>query len=412
MQEPGNFVRKITEIIFDAIRQEQLPWLLTASKHPSLLARRRANMLISRARMVAGLFAILTPLWIIIDVTVFNWPVTIMLVIGRLVTSVAFGILALSYRKSDSMKDAYRALALMFAIPTAFFVYSHPLLSSFNMTGAAAAISSGYAFLPFVMVAGLSVFPLTALESMLFAIPVLLAEALVAIMQLDMLNWSSHMGAFWLLFLIATVAALAGVSQLSFMISLLQQANHDRLTGCFARASGEELLEIQFHIAARSGAFLAIVFVDLDSFKAINDKYGHEAGDQVLRSAADMLRSNLRTGDILIRWGGEEFVIILPGTSGATALKTIARLREKGLGQRPDGTRMTASFGIAGRIADEAQSWQQLVELADYRMYQAKLAGKDRCVGSVTDHEHDDQPPIATAPHPGPASAASETVTG
>ncbi|HTN67437.1 MAG TPA: diguanylate cyclase [Burkholderiaceae bacterium] len=405
MQKPGNLFQKVKEIIFDAIRQEQLPWLLMASRHPSLLARRRASMIISRVRMVAGLFAVLTPLWIIIDVMVFTWPVTIMLVIGRLVTSAAFGILALSYRKSTSMTDAYRALALMFAIPTVFFVYSHPLLSSFSMTGAAAAISSGYAFLPFVMVAGLSVFPLTAVESALFAVPVLLAEALVAIMQLDMLNWSSHMGAFWLLFLIATVAALAGMSQLSFMISLLQQASHDRLTGCFARASGEELLEIQFHIAARSGAFLAIVFVDLDSFKEVNDKFGHEAGDQVLRSAADMLRSNLRTGDILLRWGGEEFVIILPDTSGSTAVKTIARLREKGLGLRPDGTRLTASFGIAGRVEDNAESWQRLVEIADHRMYRAKLAGKDQCMGPGTDRGSGDQ-------HPGPASAPGTTSTG
>lgn len=392
MKKAGKLLQDAREILSDAIRQEQLPWLFLASRHPSLLARRRANLIISRVRMVAGLFAILTPLWIIIDLLVFNWPVTIMLVVGRLVTSAAFAVLALSYRKSTNMADAYRALALMFAIPTLFFIYSHPLLSSFNMTGAAAAISSGYAFLPFVMVAGLSVFPLTAMESAFFAIPVLAAEALVAIMQLDMLNWSSHMGAFWLLFLIATVAALAGMSQLSFMISLLQQASHDRLTGCFARASGEELLEIQFHIAARSGAFLAIAFVDLDDFKEINDRFGHEAGDQVLRSAADMLRSNLRTGDILLRWGGEEFVIILPDASGSTAARTMARLREKGLGLRPDGTRLTASFGIAERVADTAENWQRLVEIADHRMYRAKLAGKDQCIG--------------------PASTASETPAG
>jgi len=339
-------------------------------------------MIISRVRMVSGLFAVLTPLWIIVDLLVFTWPVTIMLVVGRVVTTFAFGMLAVSYRHSTRMSDAYRALAVMFAIPTIFFIYSHPMLSHFNMAGPAAAIAAGYAFLPFVMVAGLSVFPLTAAEGALFALPVLMAEALVALLQLDMLNWASHLGAFWLLLLIATVCVLAGMSQLSFMMSLVRQASHDALTGCFARASGEELLDIQFHISSRSGAPLSVVFVDLDNFKEINDEYGHEAGDRVLAKAADMMRSNLRTGDILLRWGGEEFVIILPDASGETAATAVMRLRERGLGVRPGGGPVTASFGIAERVTDQAKDWHHLLDIADQRMYQAKLAGRDCCIGT------------------------------
>lgn len=371
----------MAESIFSALPRGLLRELLLPFGHASLLERRRAELIISRMRMVAGLFALLTPLWMIVDVLVFTWPLTIMLVVGRLVTSIAFGMLARAYRKSTKMADAYRALAFMFAIPTLFFIYSHPLLSHFHMDGPAAAISAGYAFLPFVMVAGLAVFPLTAAEGVLFALPVLAAEALVALMQLNLLSWSSHLGAFWLLLLIAAVASLAGMSQLSFMISLVKQASHDTLTGCFSRASGEEMLDIQFHISSRSGAPLAVVFVDLDDFKRINDRFGHDSGDRVLQAAADALRSNLRAGDILARWGGEEFVIILPGASGATAATTVARLRERGLGTRPDGTRMTASFGLAERCADRADNWRKLLEIADQRMYQAKVAGKDCCVG-------------------------------
>ncbi|MHB9101515.1 MAG: GGDEF domain-containing protein [Sulfuricella sp.] len=367
--------------VLGALPREGLCCLLSTAGHPPLLARRRAEMIISRVRVVAALFALLTPLWIIVDALVFAWPVSGMLAAGRLVTSLAFGLLALSYGKSTKMADAYRALALLFGIPTLFFIYSHPLLSHFHLVGPAAAIAAGYAFLPFVMVAGLSVFPLTAAESAIFALPVLLAEALVALMQLDMLSWTSHLGAFWLLLLITAVAALAGMSQLSFMISLVGQASHDGLTGCFARASGEELMDIQFHIAARSGAPLAVVFADLDNFKAINDSFGHDAGDRALNAAAEALRSNLRSGDILLRWGGEEFAIILPDTDCATAANAVDRLRERGLGSRPEGGRQTASFGIAERLADHAKDWRQLVEIADQRMYQAKLAGKDRCAG-------------------------------
>lgn len=381
MQKLEIFFQMAAGRLRGALPQEGLRNLLLPAGHTPLLARRRAEMIISRVRIVAALFALLTPLWIVVDLLVFAWPVSIMLAVGRLVTSLAFGLLALSYGKSTKMADAYRALAMMFSIPTLFFIYSHPLLSHFQMVGPAAAIAAGYAFLPFVMVAGLSVFPLTAVEGTLFALPVLLAEALVALMQLDMLSWSSHLGAFWLLLLITAVAALAGMSQLSFMISLVGQASHDGLTGCFSRSSGEDLMDIQFHIAARSGAPLSVVFADLDNFKEVNDGFGHDAGDRVLSIAAESLRSNLRIGDVLLRWGGEEFAIILPDTDCATAAKAIERLRERGLGSRPEGGRLTASFGLAEHLADHAKDWRQLVEIADQRMYQAKLAGKDRCVG-------------------------------
>lgn len=381
MRKLEMFFQRAAGRVLGALPRGELRNLLLPAGHAPLLARRRAEMIISRVRMVAALFALLTPLWIIVDVLVFAWPVSVMLAVGRLVTSLAFGLLALSFGKSTKMADAYRALAMMFGIPTLFFIYSHPLLSHFHMVGPAAAIAAGYAFLPFVMVAGLSIFPLTAVEATLFALPVLLAEALVALMQLGMLSWTSHLGAFWLLFLITAVAALAGMSQLSFMISLVGQASHDGLTGCFGRASGEELMDIQFHIAARSGSPLSVVFADLDNFKGVNDRFGHDAGDRVLNAAAEALRSNLRSGDVLLRWGGEEFAVILPDTDCATAANAVARLREQGLGSRPDGGRQTASFGIAERLADRATDWRQLVETADQRMYQAKLAGKDRCVG-------------------------------
>ena len=384
MHTVSQFLSSLTGTVFAVLPRDMMRKLILPGGHVALLTRRRAEMIISRVRMVAGLFTVLTPLWIAIDLLVFTWPVTILLVVGRVATTIAFGMLAISFSKSIKMRDAYKALAIMFGIPTLFFIYSHPMLSHFDMAGPAAAIAAGYAFLPFVMVAGLSVFPLTAVEAALFAMPVLCAEALVALLQLDMLNWSSHLGAFWLLFLIATVAGLAGMSQLGFMMSLVRQATHDGLTGAFSRTSGEELLDIQFHIAARSGAPLSVVFLDIDNFKKINDSHGHDAGDRVLRTVAEKLRTNLRSGDILLRWGGEEFVIILPDASGDTAASAVARLQGIGLGTRPEGGPVTASFGIAERIVDGASDWHSLVDIADQRMYEAKMAGKNRCIGCAS----------------------------
>jgi diguanylate cyclase (GGDEF)-like protein len=383
MQRLTSLVQTIAGRLLSDVSCDELNCLILPTRHPPLLARKRAEMIISRVRLVAALFAVLTPLWIIVDLTVFALPIALLLAAGRLVTSLAFGVLAMSFGKSGRMADAYRALAIMFAIPTLFFIYSHPLLSHFHMQGAAEAIASGYAFLPFVMLAGLSVFPLTALEGAAFASPVLLAEAVVALLQLDLLNWSSHLGAFWLLVLIAVVSSLAGMSQLGFMIALVGQASHDALTGCFRRASGEELLDIQFRVSSRSGMSLALVFVDLDDFKSVNDQFGHEMGDRMLGMAAKAMQEHLRGGDILIRWGGEEFVIILPNSDCTAAVNAVNRWRTLGLGQRPDGTPLTASYGISERLADCAKDWKHLVQIADQRMLDAKQAGKDQFISCV-----------------------------
>ncbi len=355
--------------------------LVRASTHPPLLSRYRAEMIISRVRLVSILFAFLTPLWIIIDYLVFAFPLSLMLGIGRLITTLAFALLALAYSGSPHMKDAYRSLGIMFMIPTLFFIYSHMMLSNYDNRGSAAIIAAGYAFLPFILVAGLSVFPLTAIEGVLFSMPVLCASALVAFMQADQIDWSTHLGAFWLLLLIASTATLAGMSQLALMAALIRQANHDPLTQCFNRSSGEELFNLQFSIAERNGNPLTVIFIDLDNFKSVNDNFGHHAGDRVLLNTVDAIRNTLRGGDALVRLGGEEFLLVLPNTNSSSAIAMLERMRSKGLGQRPDGHRMTASYGIAERTLDCPDNGQRLIEIADKRMYQAKSNGKDRWVG-------------------------------
>jgi diguanylate cyclase (GGDEF)-like protein len=366
--------------IIDELPRDELFWLFTPFKHMALLATRRSAMIISRVRLVAAMFAVLTPLWIGVDLFVFPWPLWGELAAGRIVVSVAFGVLALSYRSSNRMRDAYVALALMFAIPTLFFAFSYQLLAGFHLDGLAGAVSAGYAFLPFVMVAGLSVFPLTALEGVLFASPVLLVEVAVAALNWDKIDLNAFFGSFWLLLLIATVATLSGMSQLGFMIALVHQAIRDSLTGCFSRSSGEELLEIQYILSVRSQSPLSVAFIDLDDFKSVNDRYGHEAGDQVLTAVAEHIRANLRTGDMLARWGGEEFILIFPNTFVTDAVQAIERLRASGLGQRPDGRPVTASIGVAERSEDKSSDCKKLVDIADHRMYLAKQAGKDKVV--------------------------------
>jgi diguanylate cyclase (GGDEF)-like protein len=300
----------------------------------------------------------------------------------RVLASIAFILLCLSYRGADSVTVARWGLVWLLAIPTVFFLISHPLLQQFAITDPAQqVIAAGYAFLPFVMVAGLAVFPITALEGVLLSTPLLMAYLLTGVLGYQLLPFASHLGAQWLLLLLATVATLSGMSQLHFMSQLVDQSSHDGLTRAYNRRVGEEMIVQQFLTALRANAPLSIAFVDLDNFKSINDRYGHEEGDNALRSASAALRRVLRRGDILVRWGGEEFLAIMPNTDPEGARIAVNRLREAGLGLRPDGKPVTASIGIAERMADGSQQWNELVEKADQRMYMAKQTGKDRVIG-------------------------------
>ena len=372
---------RLTGLMPGELKQAELSWLASPHQHLALLTRRRATMIVNRVRLFAFLFAVLTPLWSIVDLVVFPFPLWFNLALMRLLACGAFASLLLYYRPNGNLFDAYRAMALLFAIPTAFYVASYTLLGHYQLTGLSAAIGAGYAFLPFVLLAGLSIFPLTLLENLIIASPILIVQGMAGVVRWTTLDWPSFAGAFWLLVLITGVSTLAGMSQLAFMIALVRQAIRDPLTGVFSRSSGEEVLELQFTIASRSGAMLSLAFIDLDHFKNINDQFGHEAGDQVLLGMTGIVSHNLRRGDMLTRWGGEEFLLIMPNTDLLQAEAALARLRGIGLGLKPNPAAVTASIRVAGRGADQAGDWKALGESADQRMYRAKQNGRDR-VGS------------------------------
>lgn len=374
--------QRLSGLMPGELQKTELAWLLLPQPHQPLLTRRRATMIVNRVRLFAFLFAVLTPLWSVVDFVVFPRELWLMLAAMRLLACGAFCALLFGYRSRGNLLNAYRAIAVLFAIPTVFYVSSHAIIGSYALSGLSAAIAAGYAFLPFVLLAGLSIFPLTLLENILVASPILLAQGFAGLLSLESLNWPSFAGAFWLLTLITGVSTLSGMSQLAFMIALVRQAVRDPLTGVFSRRSGEEVLEMQITLAQRNNAPLSVAFLDLDHFKGINDHYGHEAGDQALIILTTAIDAALRRGDMLVRWGGEEFLLIMPNTDVEQATLALARLRENGFGKRPDGSPLTASIGIAERRQDAIEEWKPLVDLADHRMYHAKQTGRDRIVSN------------------------------
>ena len=232
-------------------------------------------------------------------------------------------------------------------------------------------------YAPFLIAVGLSIFPLTVLESALLATPTFAAMVLSILLWPESLGFTSALATLWRLALISGIASVAGASQLRFLMSLVEQATHDAMTKTMTRNAGEQLINWQFAIDERKSSPLAVLFIDIDKFKSINDQFGHEAGDTVLQKAAQSIHASLRRQDILVRWGGEEFLVILPETDSAGAETLLARIASAGLGLRPDGMPVSASVGIAERISDKAPDWTKLVELADQRMYAAKGAGRN-----------------------------------
>lgn len=359
---------------------QELGWLALPNKHSALLATRRTLILATRVQVVAGLFAVLTPLWIIVDMFIFPDDVWPMLAIARILTTIAFLAVVIAAKQVDTLRKAYVLFAMMFAVPTLFFLFTCQYLNQVPLEGLQVGLSSGYNLLPFVMLAGLSIFPLTIVESLVYAAPILLIQLGSYMMRWPLLDWPTAAASLWLLMLITAVSTMAGVSQLAFILVLVRESMNDSLTGCFSRSSGEKLLEMQYVQASRSGTPLALAFVDLDFFKQINDQYGHDAGDAALIEATKSLRFYQRTSDVMIRWGGEEFVLIMPNTDSDQAQIALERICKSGIGKRPDGTPLTVSMGIAERLQDHTTDWRELVAMADMRMYMAKQTGRNRII--------------------------------
>lgn len=369
--------RRLQALLPPELESGELQALLSPRGHWITLSYRRARLIINRVRLFAFLFAVLTPLWAVVDYWVFAAPLWYYLAALRLLFSVCF--LALLYLPvQEQMRDAYRQMALLFTIPTLFYIASHSMLSGYQLNDLSQAVATGYAFLPFVLMAGLAIFPLTLKESMLVVSAIMTAQILAGYFNWSTLNWPSFVGGSWLLLLIGAVVVMASMSQLAFMLVLVRQLMHDPLTGAYTRRSGKEIMRTCWYRSERQQEPLSVAFFDLDHFKQINDSHGHVAGDQALCQFVEQASAVIREQDVLIRWGGEEFVLLLPVTSIEGAQSVLERLQQKGLGTRPDGLPLTASIGLAERYHDDCTSVKKLLELADQRMYQAKQAGRNR----------------------------------
>lgn len=191
----------------------------------------------------------------------------------------------------------------------------------------------------------------------------------------------------------ARVRSALRVSQLVKMLA--QKAQVDGLTGLWNRAFFDRRWTEEMSRSSRYGHPLSIALLDVDHFKSVNDTFGHPAGDAVLVGLARLLRRELRTSDLVCRYGGEEFVIIMPDTRPAPARDICERLRlalESLNWPRHPERKITMSIGAVGAEGVCAITAERWLEMADQNLYTAKRSGRNRVMATYVDGNPVEQP--------------------
>ena len=177
------------------------------------------------------------------------------------------------------------------------------------------------------------------------------------------------------------VISLTDITELKEKSNLLEyQATHDSLTGLNNRNKFKEVFEKEIRRGLRYDSDLSLIIFDLDKFKDVNDKYGHQVGDEVLKDITQIVLANVREHDFVVRWGGEEFLILLPETDSLGAQEVANKVR-KSMEEKQVSSKkvtITSSFGVSTLKEDDDQN--SFLSRADEALYKAKREGRNRVI--------------------------------
>ncbi len=176
-------------------------------------------------------------------------------------------------------------------------------------------------------------------------------------------------------------------------------ASTDGLTECLNRGAFTSTVEAHLDAGDASRSRGALLVIDADQFKRINDRFGHDVGDEALREIAAAIREAARAGDLVGRLGGEEFGVFLPDVGDAEAAEIAERIRKTIHASRftPDGVHWRLSASVGGAVFDRPIGFSELFRLADQRLYRAKMAGRNRVEMIGTGNEDDTPAPRSAA---------------
>ncbi len=369
---------------------QQFPWLAALAERGllrQLLSRRdhvfgfsgaRAHYINSRVRLLALLFAVLTPLWIPVDYFLLERDQFLLMSIVRLLFSMGLLMLYAVPETGVRLFQARRRLVVLMLLPTLF----HLLTQSILKDAASNELLLCYSFLPFLIIVMHCIFPLALTEGVGLAVLTITLLSLGELYQGALFSVRGLID-LWLMLLIMGVAIWAQLSQLHMQLRLFNEATTDPLTGLLNRRTLMKQLNHVQQQSLRTGRPMSLMMLDLDHFKQINDRFGHQGGDRVLELFAQILQQQVRSSDYVSRFGGEEFLVLLTDARQQDALQLAERILN---GCRTSKVALEdcreIRFGVSIGVAqlDGTTSVEDCLSQADAALYQAKTQGRDRVV--------------------------------
>ena len=352
--------------------------LIRSDHHSFDFKGSRADYIHNRVRILGLIYAALVILWIPIDAMLVPNGMLTALAITRTVACISFLAVALVRHNPHHLPLARVRLGLLVVIPCVFYFITQLIL----VDGVSEWAAMGYGFYPYVMIAQLAIFALTLLEGLALALPVFLIVLATAAVKGTFFS-ADTIANLWLLGLLLSLALWAQMSQLQMLLRLYRQATRDPLTGLLNRRALMGRLAEEMERSERYKRELTVLLFDLDKFKRVNDTLGHLAGDAVLRHFAKVVEAALRKSDLIGRYGGEEFLAVLPETSPERGCEVAERIRidcHTAPATAPDGTDVvfTTSIGVATLLPGEDA--EALITRCDDSLYKAKETGRDKVV--------------------------------
>lgn len=336
----------------------------------------RSELLILRVRLFAVLFGMASPVWIPFD----RWLLPDHILGPMMALRVVAGLALLSLGLLPARPTLWgaRVRAALLVLITLLFYLVVELLTGATYTTPALI---GYTALPLLLVAILSLLPLTLIESVVLQLLVGIT-VIVTHLWLGELADRGVLGLLWVLLLFIGFSLLAQAFQLHLLLRIHRQATRDSLTGLFNRGALLRHADVLLDDGKASGSPYAVLMIDLDRFKQINDTYGHLGGDNVLRAVAGVLARELGTNHLPSRFGGEEFLLLMGNTGLAQAMQQAERLRSTvaalSIDTEAGPISVTTSIGVAE--GQPGEPLEQVVRRADQALYTAKEKGRNLVV--------------------------------
>lgn len=352
--------------------------IVSTRHHSADFIETRAEHIALRLRFMTAFYALVVPLWAPVDYLLLSPDHFAAMLVPKVCLTVFLVPLGLFSLRKLTSSQVHVILALNIAAAGSFYAASMLILSR----GVAESFVAGYSLMPLMMVSMLGIFPLTlgwgvALIALVTGIHLGLVAALGQLLTADTAN------VLWVLCVLGGISLWVQASQLLMLMRLYRESTQDPLTGMINRRVLMKRLTAEIERVMEGGPSFCIQMFDLDRFKRINDNHGHLVGDAVLQTTATLLQKGLRKDDIVARFGGEEFVAVLPDCASADAVAIAERIRQSCRETRvaaPDGASIQLSTSVGVTEYEAGEAIEATLNRVDEALYKAKELGRNRVV--------------------------------